>query len=921
MSLEQLLKDSETIEAYLTESARNFLKRLKPEYAEDSREIARAFGEAFTPSVFHQFQSGLPKVEQLLMGDGEINPQFGDKGQPKTGKEREEAQASALDALVTKYPNLDTNRVSWFDKDTFRRKIAILNVQEDTPALLEDVSSLVKNYQIKMRGSPRFVSATYDKIVEGNVAAVRRKPSYRSENFEEDRKVLSKLPPTERKKFEAFFAYYDKEKLPKRAVGQLETDDLDVLFFTYDLGSRERRERIYDYWENYVESDAWKNFVEVFSDGGPVDEMQQILTSLNKEVGDKDIDEFALELERFVGSIRKEDIPVFRVRASPLENNPKLVEFDLLADVFGYVDDINEEVQETITSEVQYDKEGKQTGVGGVFEQENLVEGDDQLDSGGIYEDGDDERSFASALDRMKTQREKQREMLGDIENLQKTVVDPLFQHLMLTNTEFTTTLSESQIPALRRKLMRVRRQVETTPELFDNRKLSQLSKKISQLEKEAASVETKEYYYLPITSEVQRVLLSLYSDDIIEDDQNTTGKIKDIKIEDMLLTKFLKELLKTLKKGRDTITEWGDSYVKETSRLTESGGTKGRRKLGEAFAGKPQQEPAYRDLFQESKEYIMEIDDHYETMLKAIESAIIVPFESEYMPFKEKNPFLSNYDVKVLRADISDAIMTPSMFITEKKMSGSLISRRQAESLVKWLRTLTEVGTKDKDELVSNTKNVYGRINDIFDGQYKDENKRFLGKLLYDIADRNDMVISEDKDGDRPKPNTIKFDSGEVDNIKLLADEFDALGGASGARYPIPALLNELVSQEQQYNKKKYERNQRNVITDRKYGLVPLLRKLQNKVIRKSEVETALLNAHDMIRKEMNKSVYHSYGDIDNFSHVENVNRIIHDTYKVDLTASEIKKIDEEFGALGEIAKDNGVSEDIVYIIKSNFR
>jgi len=222
---------------------------------------------------------------------------------------------------------------------------------------------------------------------------------------------------------------------------------------------------------------------------------------------------------------------------------------------------------------------------------------------------------------------------------------------------------------------------------------------------------------------------------------------------------------------------------------------------------------------------------------------------------------------------------------------------------------------------LVSNTKNVYGRINDIFDGQYKDENKRFLGKLLYDIADRNDMVISEAKDGDTPKPNTIKFDSGEVDNIKLLADEFDALGGASGSRYPIPALLNELVSQEQQYNKKKYERNQRNIITDRKYGLVPLLRKLQNKVIRKSEIETALLNAHDMIRKEMNKSVYHSYGDIDNFSHVESVNRIIHDTYKVDLTASEIKKIDEEFGALGEIAKDNGVSEDIVYIIKSNFR
>ena len=35
----------------------------------------------------------------------------------------------------------------------------------------------------------------------------------------------------------------------------------------------------------------------------------------------------------------------------------------------------------------------------------------------------------------------------------------------------------------------------------------------------------------------------------------------------------------------------------------------------------------------------------------------------------------------------------------------------------------------------------------------------------------------------------------------------------------------------------------------------------------------------------------------------------------------TEIRKIDDEFGAFGEIAKDNGVSEDIVYIIKSNFR
>jgi hypothetical protein len=38
-------------------------------------------------------------------------------------------------------------------------------------------------------------------------------------------------------------------------------------------------------------------------------------------------------------------------------------------------------------------------------------------------------------------------------------------------------------------------------------------------------------------------------------------------------------------------------------------------------------------------------------------------------------------------------------------------------------------------------------------------------------------------------------------------------------------------------------------------------------------------------------------------------------------LSASEIIKIDRDFGAFKDIGNENGVSEEVVYMIKANFR
>ena len=88
-----------------------------------------------------------------------------------------------------------------------------------------------------------------------------------------------------------------------------------------------------------------------------------------------------------------------------------------------------------------------------------------------------------------------------------------------------------------------------------------------------------------------------------------------------------------------------------------------------------------------------------------------------------------------------------------------------------------------------------------------------------------------------------------------------------------------------------------------------------------KIDLEAEVLEAHDNIRKMMNKPVYYNTSKVDNFDHVNYAIEVAKEDYKVDLNAAEIESIVSEFNSMEEIASKHGITQETVYFLKANFR
>ena len=210
------------------------------------------------------------------------------------------------------------------------------------------------------------------------------------------------------------------------------------------------------------------------------------------------------------------------------------------------------------------------------------------------------------------------------------------------------------------------------------------------------------------------------------------------------------------------------------------------------------------------------------------------------------------------------------------------------------FLSEITVLGKKDGETLLRRADDFYDEINNVFDDNFDDLNKIYIGKYLNDIADRNDLEIKE-------------F---QGESLVELSEQYESM---KTAKWPVPQLIKLIREKEDMFLRMDYFKDE-----------IKQLKQLLDKVdteVRKTEIELAFLHAHDVIRKKLNKQVYYSHGDINDPDDVYVINKMIHEKHRVDLSASEIIKIDRDFGAFKDIGKENGVSEEVVYMIKANFR
>lgn len=922
MKISDVLSDStkreEFVEAALRMDLVDFADKMEEE-VQDGEDAIDVFYDQIKENDFINLlmkDRSQEITENLYLDTGKMNPAF---GVPKEKMEREDLVNHVygkLDELFSQYKGLE--ETSFFNefKKSIRNALRANLGGTASERKEDDINKILMGYLVIYENESKQVVPKYLEIVgDGenkgkDVERVTAKTSTPSSRYEDDRRDLAELLSAEEKQlFSEFFRFFDRmEKKPEMA--KLKTDQIDSLFMTFDLGKARRRNEIYNFWQEYEkEDDEWSKFLDMFSKNGTVIEMIKKLEKIDEDDETKEIRRLfrAVISEGLTGADSK---PVIEMKPIEFKVNPMFVKLNVVEQLFGnlvkdaetlgirftdveVLDQIDnfdpagyrsekarEEMDEMaiaeeqarmmdqdMTAEATYDKEGRRGADQAVYESVIMP---------------------TPELDAIEEERKKLLEILENIGDLKEVEVDPIFYYLTENNVKFKNLgVTRRYAKILEKSLKRKRRKILTKKTIYDikDSSLDKLDDIIDDMLEEAAR-KPREEYVLPMTEKVIELIKSLPKSSEIVKDKNFIKRFENLKA-------FCSVLMVALQEGRTTLQEGGSSIVRETTRQG--------RQVGRTFTGQRQGDSPLIDIEGDTEE----IQDMYSEMLFTVYTSLIAPFESTYMPFEEDNPFFSDREVKIIKEDMGSlkdvSIDNANDFIRQAMIEDeSILDYNSAKGLVSFLEQLTKVGTKDKSDLIDATVNVNNAIGDIFDDRFNDENKKYLGKFLADISERNDL-------GD------ITFLG---DDVNDLAKEYDESPASS---YPIPALIKHITQKKNEYEADSSfeDNNGKNIVSEK---ILPMLEELR-KEVRKSEIELAILHAHDVIRKKLNKPVYYSHGDIDDPDHVEIVNKMVYDQYRIDLSASEIRKIDDEFGAFGEIAKDNGVSEDIVYIIKSNFR
>ena len=901
-TLKEALEDEEFLVAAIR-SRLGLVDKLEDAFGDDGEDMMANYYESITSDNLKNAMMKIPEMvatsenskTALYLSDGRVNPSFGLTGEAPDTVAIVELMNDIFDGK--KFGLKGMKNVNEDAKNELKSEIrdALRKVSGATTgeARKQSIQSILNNYQVQYARGQKYQNAEYDEILSNDIYAVRPKKGLSSEIFQEDEKRLSEQlkGDVNRAAFQEFFDMFNRTEVGRESqVTAYNPEMLDTILITYDLGKAKRRGEIYDFWEEYEKEmqSQWKELTEFFSKGEEITKIVELVDDLYKiaKVEDDkvktDIQEMRKAFLRTVNILQVDEMPVGKFKPRKFSTNPSMVGFNVISDSFKALQKDSDvkygtEFTQVVSSDVNQTEAGDTSNVA-VYEQDPKMQAQ-------LARKPQEGREMEAIVE----ERGELSVGLDVVENLRKVEVDPIFYHLADTRIDFKNlAVTRKQARMVERKLLRLKRKLKENIESYDidDSDLSGLLDKMEKIREDAADESRKEYF-LPLSGGV----LDKFGNKSLKDNQK---KIRE----------FCDRLMEAIKIGRQTIQEFNEAVLDDDSRSSgvdqNTGKLRAGKKIETEFAGTKQQPSPY--LQEDASEVNRRIKNVFTEMLKLINATLIEPFDGEYMPFEPKNPFFSANDVKVLKADIQAIIketkgvrVSADDYITDRLAEGdTLLTKKGIEKLNEFLSEITVLGKKDGKTLLRRANDFYDEINNVFDDNFDDLNKIYIGKYLSDIVDRNDLKIKE-------------F---QGESLVELSEQYESM---KTVKWPVPQLIKLIREKEDMFLRMDY-------FKDKIKQLKQLLDKVDTEV-RKTEIELAFLHAHDTIRKKLNKQVYYSHGDINDPDDVYVINKMIHEKHRVDLSASEIIKIDRDFGAFKDIGKENGVSEEVVYMIKANFR
>jgi len=306
--------------------------------------------------------------------------------------------------------------------------------------------------------------------------------------------------------------------------------------------------------------------------------------------------------------------------------------------------------------------------------------------------------------------------------------------------------------------------------------------------------------------------------------------------------------------------------------------------------------------------EFLTSLNDYY-----------LVPISSKFFVESKQRPRWAKSHASYLIA-IKNAARNPvgSMLTRIMDESLNIVSTGEIEDytiddLTDFIRDMRRSGAKrwSKDYFDSAKKAVHS-LDDLFGEQFHDKNMESIGYILYDMGKK--MKIDEEDILEMATPfwKDLKkyydgYKSNEVYPIDQLryalnTPEFTALIGISDERAEEDKTPREDVDIELVESLKRLDR-------------------LFDEFHKMDEINTAMLEAHDTIRKMNNEPIFSAHLSLDSIEDMDLIINKLHLEQNMEVTATEVDKIVKAVSSYESIAANFGINEESVYTIKALFR
>lgn len=319
----------------------------------------------------------------------------------------------------------------------------------------------------------------------------------------------------------------------------------------------------------------------------------------------------------------------------------------------------------------------------------------------------------------------------------------------------------------------------------------------------------------------------------------------------------------------------------------------------GEAGAGSDSYVSAYPSAKGVPRELGEDVQKKLDSVLKALDDYLYKPLLNPAMTldldFRIKNTTAFK-SIKTLSSSDFAKVYT-KLVKRSNTRRGRLLKNTDLDNILKFLKSINTPNIEHEEvfnaaRLLSSTLKRIFRDKDIIK-QYNEEMAQFLGRI--------NLRSQNPQQGLRfagvPYP--------EFDDVKRVSKE-----RIEATSLTVMAALKEFLLDEGNTQQ----------ISSKGSIKAKNIRQILNE-LRKSEIEEKILEIHDSLRILKGLPIYYGQGSLSSIDNMDSIITSSRERFNLDLTSMDIVKMVEEVDSFSNISSSVGVSEEVVYYVKANFR